>query len=183
MVGDHLFRTSVRCLRSVESFTTSSFCVWATGTRRGREWWRARSFLIVSVVCWISARSSFFARLRAKRDRSRGTVAYSSRSLARWARVRRSSFCTALRAGFGTGTMGIVGFHLVIDQHIDGVLLPCVFEEIFLSPALEHAIGHVDGGQIPAAGEGRRLMPVRAEPGDLTEAQLPLQEANRLVVE
>src|SRR5438552_3509447 len=68
------------------------------------------------------------------------------------------------------GTMGIVGFHLVIDQHIDGVLLPCVFEEIFLSPALEHAIGHVDGGQIPAAGEGRRLMPVRAEPGDLTEA-------------
>src|SRR2546429_5967196 len=72
--------------------------------------------------------------------------------------------------------MGIVGFHLVIDQHIDGVLLPCVFEEIFLSPALEHAIGHVDGGQIPAAGEGRRLMPVRAEPGDLTEAQLPLQE-------
>src|SRR5207302_7721249 len=50
--------------------------------------------------------------------------------------------------------MGIVGFHLVIDQHIDGVLLPCVFEEIFLSPALEHTIGHVDGGQIPAAGAG-----------------------------
>src|SRR5207302_389907 len=76
---------------------------------RRTEWGRSRSFLIVSVVCWISARSSFFARLRAKRDRSRGTVAYSSRSLARWARVRRSSFCTALRAGFGTERWGSSG--------------------------------------------------------------------------
>jgi len=56
-------------------------------------------------------------------------------------------------------------------------------EEVFLPPALEHAIGDLNRGQIATRGEDRCLVAVFRQPRDLAKPQRPLQEADTLICE
>ena len=76
---------------------------------------------------------------------------------------------------------GIVGHGGVFDQRIQGVFFAQVFEEVFLSPAIKHPIGHLGGGQIPPGGQDGRLMAVLHKAGDLAQAQFAFEQAHLLV--
>jgi hypothetical protein len=75
----------------------------------------------------------------------------------------------ALRIGDGAGW--VLRLDLVIDERVDEELLSHVLEEVFLSPALEHAVRDLDVTQVPSAGDHRRLMAIVAEARDLPQAQ------------
>jgi len=79
--------------------------------------------------------------------------------------------------------VGSSGSTAVIDQRIAGTLHAHTFEEVFLPPALEHAVGDLDVAQVPSAGHHLRLMAVVAQAGDLPQAQLAVEAAHRLVME
>jgi hypothetical protein len=76
---------------------------------------------------------------------------------------------------------GIVRHGGVFDQRIQGVFLAQVFEKVLLSPAIEHPIGHLGGGQIPPGGEDGRLMAIVHEAGDLPQSQFALEQPHLLV--
>ena len=86
-------------------------------------------------------------------------------------------------AGVGDLAGRVVGLGGVVDEGIEGVLLAQVLEEILLSPALEHAVGDFDVTQIPAVGDHRGLMAVVAQARNLPQAQLALEEADRLIMQ
>src|SRR6516164_1997241 len=62
----------------------------------------------------------------------------------------------ALRIGDGVGW--VLRLDLVVDERIEQELFSHVLEEVFLSPALEHAVGNLDVAQVPSARDYRRLM-------------------------
>jgi hypothetical protein len=68
---------------------------------------------------------------------------------------------------------GIAGRDVVLDERIEGVLLAQVLEEVFLMPAVEHAGGDLDRGEVAARGDDRRLVTaIVGEPGDLAQGEL-----------
>ncbi len=68
----------------------------------------------------------------------------------------------------GDLALGVVGNDVVFDEGIEGVLLAKVLEEVLLSPAIEHALGDLDGGKVPAGShDGRLVATVVAEARDL----------------
>src|SRR6266576_1587198 len=83
----------------------------------------------------------------------------------------------------GDGTCGVVRFDLIIRESIDQILLPQVFEEILLTPALEHAMSNNKGAELPATCHNRRLMAGLCQAGHLTESQLSFAKATGLVIE
>ena len=58
-----------------------------------------------------------------------------------------------------------------------------VLEEVLLSPTLEHAIGDLDVGQVPAVGDDLGLVAIVGQSRDLPQPQLAFEEAHRLVVQ
>lgn len=60
---------------------------------------------------------------------------------------------------------------LVIDECVDEVLIAQVLEEILLAPQRKHSVSELDGGQIPARRQHRRLV-VLLPARDLAEPQV-----------
>src|SRR5437016_1240355 len=88
----------------------------------------------------------------------------------------------ALGVGYRTG--GIFRFDPIVHERVEEELLAHVLEEVLLSPAIEHAVSHLDVTQIPTIGDHLGLMmAVVAQARDLPQAQLPLEEAHRLIMQ
>src|SRR5215469_4784165 len=87
----------------------------------------------------------------------------------------------ALRIGDGVGW--VLRLNLVVDERIEQELFSHVFEEVLLSPALEHAVGDLDVTQVPSARDHRRLMAAVAQARDLPQTQSALEEAHGLIVQ
>src|ERR1017187_6482945 len=88
---------------------------------------------------------------------------------------------TALGVGNRTGR--IFRFDPIVHERIEQELFAHVLEEVLLSPAIEHAVGHLDVTQIRSIRDHLGLMAVVAQACDLPQAQLALEEADRLVVQ
>src|SRR3990167_4671662 len=82
---------------------------------------------------------------------------------------------------------GIGGLDVVLDEGVEGVLLAEVLEEVLLPPAIEHAGGDLDWGEVAARGDDRGLvLAIVGETGDLAQGEqlLPRQaEADVLIGE
>ncbi len=85
--------------------------------------------------------------------------------------------------GIGNGAGGVLRFDPVVHERIEKELLSHVLEEVLLPPTIEHAISHFDVAQLPATGDDLGLMAALAQARDLPQAQLPFQEAHRLVMQ
>src|ERR1035438_8312137 len=88
---------------------------------------------------------------------------------------------TALGVGNRTGR--IFRFDPIVHERIEQELFAHVLEEVLLSPAIEHAVGHLDVTQIRSIRDHLGLMAVVAQACDLPQAQLALEEADRLVMQ
>lgn len=72
----------------------------------------------------------------------------------------------------------------IVHQGIEEELFAPVFELVFFSPSLEHAVGELYVGQISAARNDLGLIAgAFAQARDLPQAQLAVQEARRLIMQ
>jgi len=86
--------------------------------------------------------------------------------------------------GVGNRTGGIFRFDPIVHERIEEEeLLAHVLEEVLLSPAIEHAVGHLDVTQVPPIRDHLSLMSVVAQARDLPQSQLALEEAHRLIMQ
>src|SRR3990172_5073412 len=85
--------------------------------------------------------------------------------------------------GVGHGASRVVRLDLVVGERVEQEFLAQVLEEVLLPPALEHAVGDLDVGEVPPTGDHLGLVPVLAQARDLPETQRALEEADGLVVQ
>src|SRR5262245_17302077 len=87
----------------------------------------------------------------------------------------------ALRIGDDAGR--VLRLDLVVDERVEQELFSHVLEEVFLPPALEHAVRDLDVTQVPSAGDHVGLMAALAQARDLPQPQPALEEAHGPIVQ